>query len=210
MNILRIAVLLSATLFVLPSVVAGVLSGVGGTDPAGVTTRSGVTMTTAFPAPQVWINMMPGIIDIQPKIPTVDVVMTLTNNTPQTINYTFPSAQVFDIFIKDSFGNIISSWSRDLFFAQVVTNLSIAPGQSKTVGGRVELTTADGQFIYPGNYVLSIELVNILSNPNSIDPVSPLDPVVTVEPISSSGLIIIEQINHSPMSQMPLRIDWAF
>jgi len=200
MNILRVAVLLSATLFVSPFVVvAGVLPGVGGTDPGGVPVRSGVTMTTEFPAPQVWINMMPGIIGIQPVVPTVDVVMTLTNNTSQAIDYTFPSAQVFDIFIKDSFGNIISSWSRDRFFAQVVTNFSIAPGESQTVGGRVELTTVDGQFINPGNYVLSIELTNILSNPYSISLINPVDPIVP-----------IEQINQSPMSQMPLRIDWAY
>ena len=196
MNILRIAVLISATLFVSHSAVtAGVLPGVG----AGVPVRSGVTMTTEFPAPQVWINMMPGIIGTQPVVPTVDVVMTLTNNTSQAIDYTFPSTQVFDIFIKDSFGNIISSWSRDRFFAQVITNLSIAPGESQTVGGKVVLTTVDGQYINPGNYVLSIELTNILSNPPSIALIDPVDPIVP-----------IEQINHSPMSQMPLRIDWAY
>ena len=76
MNILRIAVLLSVTLFVSPSaVIADALPGFIGVDPDGFPARSGITMTTEFPAPQVWINMMPSIIGFQPDIPTVNVAM---------------------------------------------------------------------------------------------------------------------------------------
>jgi len=154
-------------------------------------TTTGVLMSTQFPAPRVYIDMMPTIIDPvtgnQPATPSVEVLMTLSNNTSQTINYTFPSSRTFDIFIKNQFGDVITSWSKDKFFLAIITNLSILPGDSYTFGGKVELTTLDNAFIDPGDYILSIELNNIT------------DSGATTGTISSS-----------PSSQMPLRIDWVY
>lgn len=155
----------------------------------------GILMSTQFPVPNVYIDMMPVIIDPATgktaNTPSVEVLMTLTNNTSQLISYTFPSSKLFDIYIKNTFGDVVTSWSKGKFFLQAITNLTILPGDSYTFGGKVELTTADNTFIDPGDYVLSIELKN-----------------------SASGLLATfgttGTISSSPSSQMPLRIDWVY
>lgn len=157
---------------------------------------TGVFMSTKFPAPNVYIDMMPVIID--PTIgnisttPSVEVIMILTNKTSQPISYTFPSSKTFDIYIKNQYGEVISSWSKGMFFSQVITNLTILPGDSYTFGGKVELTTINNAFIDPGDYVLSIELENSISKSTA---------TLSTVPSPVSG---------NPASQMPLRIDWVF
>ena len=120
--------------------------------------KSGVKMVTQFPAPQVWIDVMPSPLNSIKPIPTVDVYMILENNTSKPITYSFSSSQEFDIHITDSFGNVVSKWSRGRAFAQAFTDVTILPGSSRTFGGSVELTTRDGQYIKPGRYELSIAL----------------------------------------------------
>lgn len=120
--------------------------------------KGGVIMATKLPAPQVWIDVMPSPFNSIKPIPTVKVYMRLENSTSESITYTFPSSQVFDIYITDVFGNVISSWSRGRVFAQEFTDVTILPGSSSTFGGSVELTYKDGQYIKPGKYGLSIVL----------------------------------------------------
>jgi len=152
---------------------------------------SGILMSTQFPAPSVYIDMMPVIIDpatdILPETPSIDVFMTLSNNSSQPLNYTFPSSKTFDIYIKNQFGEVVTSWSKGKFFLTVITNLTILPGESYTFGGKVELTTFDNTFIDPGDYILSIELDNITKSASSLGTIS-----------------------STPSSQMPLRIDWVY
>ena len=152
----------------------------------GINLQSGMVMKSQFPAPKVWIDMMP-TIDPEPKeAPAVNVYMTLTNSTGYPVTYTFPSSQTFDIFLKDLNGNTQTSWSIDKSFLQVITTLTIPAGGSQMFGGSLKLGDTSGQAINPGDYTLSIRLMN--------------------SSITASGYTT----NNNPSSQMPLRIDWAY
>jgi len=196
MRILQTAILLTSVILASQTVIASSGNTSANTAPNKVK-KQGVVMVTQFPEPQVWINLMP-VIGGARDTPTVDVSMTLKNNTTQSITYSFSSSQTFDIFIKDSFGNILSQWSRDLFFLQALSNITIPPGGSEKFGGSVELTTKDGLIINPGDYVLSIELTNNTSQFG-----------VGLLSRATNG-ISTGTNNTRPLSQMPLRIDWAF
>jgi len=152
MKIFRTITLLTLMMFSSTSVIATSLLNLD------IAEKSGVNMVTQFPAPQVWIDLMPSPISSIKEIPSVDVYMRLENNTSEPITYNFSSSQEFDIHITDSFGNIVSRWSRGRVFAQAFTDVTILPGTSRTFGGSVILTTRDGQFIKPGRYELSIAL----------------------------------------------------
>lgn len=187
MKYIHIVILFSSLIFSTASALA---------KPPNGSLSHGVLMSTQFPEPNVYIDMMPVIIDPvtgnTENTPSVEVLMTLTNNTSQLISYTFPSSKFFDIYIKNIYGDVITSWSKGKFFLQAITSLTILPGDSYTFGGKVELTTTDNAFIDPGDYVISLELVN-----------------------SASGLVTTfattqGTISSSPSSQMPLRIDWVY
>lgn len=197
MKIYQITILLASMMFTSQSVIANsdtsnlskpVLPGTG--------TTESVFMTTQFPKPHIWINMMP-VIGEPRETPSVDVYMTLTNKTYQSIVYTFPTSQTFDIYILDSFGNVVSKWSQNMFFLQIITNITIPSGGSKTFGGKVKLASSDGQILNPGDYVVLIKLVNINNSSG---------PVISV----ASDSLSPGTVSHNPSSQMPLRIDWAY
>ena len=148
-------------------------------------TKNKVLTLAEFPEPQVWINMMP-VID--PKAtPAVDVFITIFNNTNRDITYSFSSSQQFEIVLTDAFGNVVSRWSRGKFFLPAFTSLTIPPSGSQRLGGSIELTSDDGQALPPGGYTLAIKLTSF--------------------PQSGTGHTPGSQ---APLSQMPLRIDWAY
>lgn len=115
-----------------------------------------VTLSGEFPAPQITLDRAPT------AAPTsVDVFFTIQNNTAATLNYTFPSAQRFDISVIDVNGIVVSRWSRNRMFAQIIGNSSILPGQQQRFGGPVVLTLDNGQPLVPGGYTLKIELSSV-------------------------------------------------
>lgn len=197
MKTYKIIILLASMIFTSQSVIAiSDTSNLSKTALPGTGTTEGVVMTTQFPKPHIWINMMP-VIGEPRDIPSVEVYMTLTNNTFQSIVYTFPTSQTFDIYILDSFGNVVSKWSQNMFFLQVITNVTIPSGGSKTFGGKIKLTSPDAQILNPGDYAVLIKLVNA----NNLS-----GPVISI----TSDSLSPGTVSNNPSSQMPMRIDWAY
>ena len=138
------------------SMVSGYVGGVAYPKPA-----PGVALLGEFPDAQVWIDRMPGIIGSAPAPTTVEVFLTLQNNSAQSLTYSFGSSQRFDILVIDANGRVVSRWSRGRMFAQVVGTQSLAPGEKQRFGGSVQLSYDDGQPLTPGGYTLKIELSSI-------------------------------------------------
>ena len=57
------------------------------------------------------------------------VRMTLRSTRPEPIVLTFPSAQTFDVAIRDDKNEVVYVWSRDKLFAQVVRTERFGPGE---------------------------------------------------------------------------------
>lgn len=117
-----------------------------------------ITVEGEFPPSPLWINAMPGPEPL--PITTADVFLNVTNNGSESITYEFNSSQRFDIFVIDSNGDVVSSWSRGAIFLQVLGTETVAPGETYRVGGAVELSHEDGSPLEPGDYTLKIMLTS--------------------------------------------------
>jgi hypothetical protein len=141
-------------------------------------TYSGVSLLGEFPGPMFWIDMMPVI---QRPTPSVNVFLTIRNQTPDDLKYSFSTGQHFEIEVIDATGRVVSRWSRGKAFTQALNDLTIPPGAERRFGGSVELTYDDGRALPQGQYTLRICLTN--SNPPGASP---------------------------PQSAAPMEIGWAF
>lgn len=81
---------------------------------------------------------------------TVNMNLTLKNIENDTITLVFPSAQVFDVYLCIH-GRPVLPWSYDKFFAQVVWELTLDPGETyaETLQWDFARTPAE-----PGHYEL--------------------------------------------------------
>ena len=118
-----------------------------------------VVIEGEFPPSPIWIDVMPGP-DPTP-VTTADVFINITNNSGENISYEFNTSQRFDIFVTDSNGQVVSTWSRGQVFLPVVGVETIVPGETYRVGGAVELSYDNGLPLEPGEYTLKIGLSSI-------------------------------------------------
>lgn len=88
----------------------------------------------------------------------VPVYVTLTNPTDETITWTFPSSQMFDIVIRNAAGDVVQQWSANKRFAQVITNLAVAPHETVKLGDLVVLRDMNGNNLPSGEYTVTIEV----------------------------------------------------
>lgn len=144
-----------------------------------------VVLLTEFPQPQLWINMMP-VVDPE-ATPSTYAALTIVNHTSRNLVYHFGSGQQFDITLANAQGEIVSLWSRDKFFIQIATQITIPPGGAQRFGGTIDLLDDKGQPLQPGGYTLAIGLTSYGKPGSSHTPGS--------EPINS---------------QTPVRIDWLY
>ena len=125
----------------------------------GFVPAGSVVIEGEFPPSPIWIDVMPGP-DPTP-VTTADVFINITNNSGENISYEFNTSQRFDIFVTDSNGQVVSTWSRGQVFLPVLGIETIAPGETYRVGGAVELSYDDGLPLEPGEYTLKVMLTSL-------------------------------------------------
>lgn len=75
------------------------------------------------------------------------------NRTAQTVNLSFPDAQIYDFVVLDAAGTRVRwRWSDGMAFAQVVTPLAFEPYSSKSYSVVWNGVLGDGTQLPPGNY----------------------------------------------------------
>ncbi len=104
--------------------------------------------------------------DLQPGV--VPVYVSLSNPTDKAITWTFPSSQMFDIVIYNQAGEVVQQWAANKRFAQALTDLTIAPGETKKLGDIVALRDMNGRNLPAGQYRITIEIKG-----SPIDPQTP-------------------------------------
>jgi hypothetical protein len=107
-----------------------------------------VTLSANLPKPSM--NFAPNL--------SLDASIQITNNTQETITYTFSSGQLFDIILTDmDSGKVVQRYSDGMAFTQAITTKALRPGQSLSFGG--EMTLNDD--VRAGNYTISVEITTM-------------------------------------------------
>lgn len=87
----------------------------------------------------------------------VELILKLINPGPEPVVLQFPTSQQVDFIIADH-GRPIWRWSEGRIFAQVVTALRLAGGESKTYAARWNQTHQDRRPVAPNIYELTARL----------------------------------------------------
>ncbi|MGR3318452.1 MAG: BsuPI-related putative proteinase inhibitor [Candidatus Anammoxibacter sp.] len=123
----------------------------------------GLVVNASFPDPTISIDLEPPVNPDRP-VTTVNVFLTIKNNTGRELQYRFNSGQHFDIILTDADGKVASTWSRGRAFTEALNTLTLSSGKTLSFGGPIELSDNDGTVLPGGNYTLKIEMT---SAPNS-------------------------------------------
>jgi hypothetical protein len=133
--------------------------------------HNGICLVSEFPGPVVWIDRMPPV----PRPGSINVFLTIENNTPERLTYSFSTGQEFEIEIIDGGGNVVSRWSRGRAFTLAFHDVTLDPGTSHRFGGAVALAYDDGGALAQGYYTVKVYLTNI--NPRGVAPPSSATPI---------------------------------
>jgi hypothetical protein len=64
--------------------------------------------------------------------PKIEMELRVFNESNQAASIEFASGQQFDFLIQDSSGRVVWRWSEGKFFIQILGQLTLAPGESRT------------------------------------------------------------------------------
>ena len=90
---------------------------------------------------------------------TITFVVTLTNRASAPRTLTFPSSQTHDCIVNTADHKEVWRHSSGRMFAQVITEATLKPGESRTFTATWNQTDAKGQPVPPGEYE-AVGLVN--------------------------------------------------
>src|SRR5262249_13258963 len=90
-------------------------------------------------------------------IPLLTARITLRNTTEQPVELEFPSAQKFDLVLRNDQGEIVFQWSADKTFVQSVQQEEVKGGERNWVVPAV-LASRDGAALPTGKYVAEVWL----------------------------------------------------
>ncbi len=115
---------------------------------------TGLSFSVRTDRPVYTPNLMPPV-DPEKAIPVLKATVVVENTSETPVTITFPSAQLFDLSIRNARGESVYTWSANKLFAAVVTEVEL--------GRRVfeeEIPLAMGsEPLRPGMYVLEAWLV---------------------------------------------------
>lgn len=81
---------------------------------------------------------------------TLAVIIRNRSDAPRTL--TVPSSQTYDCIVYAGDNKEVWRWSAGRMFAQVITELTLAPGESRTFTATWDLTDRTGSPLSPGDY----------------------------------------------------------
>ncbi len=104
-------------------------------------------------------------IDVEKLSPTLEITETnglvkmkysLRNDNKIPANFTFPSSQTVDFTIKNESGQVVYQSSREMVYAQVITNVAVPGGKTQVWEEKVSFVNKNLPF---GNYEITANIV---------------------------------------------------
>jgi hypothetical protein len=83
---------------------------------------------------------------------TITLAITIRNRSGAARSLTLPTSQTHDAVIHGGGQKEIWRWSAGRMFAQVVTEQTFAPGESRAIAVRWDLSDSKGRPLPPGDY----------------------------------------------------------
>lgn len=80
------------------------------------------------------------------------LVMTIRNRTDTPRSIMLPSSQSYDCSVSTAEGREVWRWAKGVMFAQVITELKLAPGETKSYSQVWDQKADDGTMIPAGRY----------------------------------------------------------
>ncbi|MEE6451771.1 BsuPI-related putative proteinase inhibitor [Gottfriedia acidiceleris] len=114
-------------------------------------------------------------IDVEKLSPTLDITeangvvkmkYSLFNENKIPANFTFPSSQTVEFTIKDESGQVVYQSSREMLYAQVITNVALPSG--KTHVWEEQVNFKDKNLPY-GNYEITANIVATKVNEKNLN-----------------------------------------
>ncbi|MDR7483581.1 MAG: BsuPI-related putative proteinase inhibitor [Armatimonadota bacterium] len=81
----------------------------------------------------------------------VSIFLRVVNSAASPVAVTFPSSQQFDLIVRQR-GALIWQWSHDKAFLQVIREVPLAPGETRTFSGTWDQRDLQGRQVDPGTY----------------------------------------------------------
>ena len=82
----------------------------------------------------------------------ITLVMTIRNRSDSPQSVMLPSSQSYDCSVSTAEGREVWRWSKGVMFAQVITELKLSPGESKSYSQIWDQKADDGAVAQPGEY----------------------------------------------------------
>ncbi len=88
----------------------------------------------------------------------VNASIELTNTGTDSLVLHFSSGQDFELSLIDANNQVVNQWSANKRFTQALRDVSLAPGETRSFGGALDLINLNGQRLAAGAYTLRIEV----------------------------------------------------
>ncbi|MGM0846837.1 MAG: BsuPI-related putative proteinase inhibitor [Bacillota bacterium] len=97
-------------------------------------------------------------VEVKQETGSVDIKLTVSNNTPDEMTLEFPSSQFFEYEVIDPAGDIIYRFSDNKAFLQAIQQITLNSGEKKVWQDRWNYSAAEGKKVPPGEYLISASL----------------------------------------------------
>ncbi len=94
--------------------------------------------------------------------------ISVKNTGSRAVTLSFSASQAYDIQVKNGLGVVVWQWSHDKYFLQVLWNLELAPGESRSYEGLWDLKGNSGSVVPSGVYSGKAYLTNSPSDPGLV------------------------------------------
>jgi hypothetical protein len=110
----------------------------------------GLEVTVSVDQPEVFTRFSRN--DFKP--PTIRMILRVYNSSDRPITLPFASGQEFDFMIFDENNQLVWRWSEGKFFIMILTELTLAPGESKTFDASRVFVDKEGEPMPEGVYTV--------------------------------------------------------
>ncbi|MCL5773073.1 MAG: BsuPI-related putative proteinase inhibitor [Firmicutes bacterium] len=88
----------------------------------------------------------------------VNITLKITNQGEKTAFFDFSTSKKYDFWVKDESGKEVWRWSNDRVFLQVLTNMKLDAGKSRTFKEIWNQEDNEGNQLKPGRYIIYGEI----------------------------------------------------
>jgi len=115
---------------------------------------------------EIDVEKLSPILEITEANGLVKMKYSLRNDNKIPANFTFPSSQTVEFTIKDESGQVVYQSSREMVYAQVITNVAVPGGKTQVWEEKVNFANKNLPY---GNYEITANIVALKVNEKNLN-----------------------------------------